>query len=282
MNEYKQEFKIKSMARVLGVSRSGYYAWLKPRQNDKEQEQAFLTENIRRVFNESRRSYGSPRIYRQLKTEGISCGRHRIAKLMRDSAIVARKKRKYKKPVTQRHDRSFAANILNRQFNHAKPNRAWVSDVSYFWTKSGWLHLAIVMDLFSRRVIGWSMGLRVDKDLTLAAFNMALLNRNPKNRLIHHCDQGAEYTNHQYQDILQNHDIISSMSHSGNCYDNAVAESFFKTIKTELAKKQKFNTIEEARAAIFEYIEIFYNRKRLHSTLGYVSPVEYERKTRIC
>lgn len=269
------------MSRVLGVSRSGYYAWLKPKQNEKEQKRIFLIENILRVFKESKCSYGSPRIYRQLKTEGISCGRHRIARMMRDSAIIARKKRKYKKPVTQRHDRSFAANMLNRQFNYAKPNCAWVSDVSYFWTKSGWLHLAIVMDLFSRRIIGWSMGSHVDKNLTLDAFTMALLNRNPGHRLIHHCDQGAEYTNHEYQDILQNFGIMSSMSRSGNCYDNAVAESFFKTIKTELAKKHKFNTSEEARAAIFEYIEIFYNRKRLHSTLGYVSPVEYERRVGI-
>jgi len=279
MNEYKREFTIKAMATVLEVSRSGYYTWLRPKQNDKEQERIFLAENILRVFKESKRSYGSPRIYQQLKTEGISCGRHKIARTMRQLEIIARKKRKYKKPVTQRHDRSFAANMLNRQFNYSKPNRAWVSDVSYFWTKSGWLHLAIVMDLFSRRIIGWSMGSHVDKDLTLTAFTMAFLNRNPGHRLIHHCDQGAEYTNHEYQDILQNHGIMSSMSRSGNCYDNAVAESFFKTIKTELAKKQKFNTIEEARAAIFEYIEIFYNRKRLHSTLGYVSPVEYERRT---
>lgn len=278
MNEYKQEFKIKSMARVLGVSRSGYYAWLKPKHGDKEQERIILTGHILRVFNESKRSYGSPRIYRQLKNEGISCGKNRIAKLMRNSALIARKKRKYKKPVTERHDRSFAANLLNRKFNYAKPNCAWVSDVSYFWTRSGWLHLAIVMDLFSRRIIGWSMSSHVDKDLTLGAFNMALINRKPRHRLIHHCDQGAEYTNHEYQDALQDNGIASSMSRSGNCYDNAVAESFFKTIKTELAKKQKFSTIEEARAAIFEYIEIFYNRQRLHSTLGYVSPAEFEQK----
>jgi putative transposase len=278
MNEYKHEFRIKSMARVLGVSRSGYYAWLKPKQDNKEQELIFLTDHILRVFNESKRSYGSPRIYQQLKNEGVSCGRHRIARLMRSSALIARKKRKYKKPVTERHDRSFAANLLNRKFNYAKPNRAWISDVSYFWTRSGWLHLAIVMDLFSRRIIGWSMGAHVDKTLTLDALTMALLNRDPQHRFIHHCDQGAEYTNHGYQNILRSRGIISSMSRSGNCYDNAVAESFFKTIKTELVKKQRFRTIEEARGAIFEYIEIFYNRKRLHSTLGYLSPEEYERR----
>ncbi len=279
MNEYKKEFKIKTMARVLEVSRSGYYGWLKQKQSNRGQERMFLTENITRVFNESKRSYGSPRVYRQFKLEGISCGRHRIARLMRDLNLIARKKRKYKKPVTTRHDRSFAVNVLSQQFAYTKPNQAWVSDVSYFWTKSGWLHLAIVMDLFSRKVIGWAMGGHVDKNLTTEAFKMAIINRNPKHKFIHHSDQGAEYTNNEYQNILKNHGIISSMSRSGNCYDNAVAESFFKTIKVELAKKQKFNTVEEARAAIFEYIEIFYNRKRLHSTLDYTSPVDYERKT---
>ena len=276
MKEYQNEFKIKTMARVLKVSRSGYYGWLKQKHAKRDKERIYLTTHIERVFKESKRTYGSPRIYRQLKSEGIACGRHRIAHLMRSSGIVARKKRRYKKPVTQRHDRSFAVNVLNRQFYHNAPDQAWASDVSYFWTRSGWLHLAIVMDLFSRKIIGWSMSSCVDKNLTIQAFTMAMLNRNPKNRLIHHSDQGAEYTNSEYQSILKNHDMISSMSRTGNCYDNAVAESFFKTIKVELARKQKFNTINEARAAIFEYIEIFYNRKRLHSTLGYVSPVEFE------
>lgn len=179
MNEYKQEFKIKSMARVLGVSRSGYYAWIKPKQDDKEQERITLINHILRVFNESKRSYGPPRIYRQLKTEGIPCGRNRIAKLMKNSSLIARNKRKYKKSVTERHDRSFAANPLDRKFDYAKPNCAWVSDVSYFWTRSGWLHLAIVMDLFSRRIIGWAMSSHVDKNLTLDAFTIALLTEIP-------------------------------------------------------------------------------------------------------
>lgn len=277
MKEYHNEFKIKSMARVLEVSRSGYYGWLKQTHNKKDKERICLIAHIERVFKESKRSYGSPRIYQQLRSEGVSCGRHRIAHLMRTSGIVARKKRRYKKPVTQRHDRSFAVNVLNRQFHYDAPDRAWASDVSYFWTRSGWLHLAIVMDLFSRRIIGWSMGAYVDKDLTIKAFTMAMLNRSPKHRLIHHSDQGAEYTNNEYQSVLRNYRMISSMSRAGNCYDNAVVESFFKTIKVELARKQKFNTINEARAAIFEYIEIFYNHKRLHSTLGYLSPIEFER-----
>lgn len=279
MNEYRNEFKIKTMARVLNVSRSGYYGWLKQEDLPKVQKQIFLEENIVRIFQESKRRYGSPRIYKQLQSEGISCGRHKIARIMKNLSIVARKKRRYRKPVTQRHDRSFAVNVLNRRFDCDKPNEVWVSDVSYFWTKSGWLHLAMVMDLFSRKIIGWSMGSHVDKNLTKEAFDMAIINRNLKYPRIHHTDQGAEYTNKEYQNNLKDHGTISSMSRSGNCHDNAVAESFFKTIKVELAKRQKFNTIEEARAAIFEYIEIFYNRKRLHSTLGYVSPAEYEKKS---
>jgi len=277
MKEYQKEFRIRTMACVLEVSRSGYYGWLKQKDNKKDKERIYLTAHIERVFKESKRTYGSPRIYRQLKVQGIACGRHKIAHLMRTSGIVARKKRRYRKPVTQRHDRSFAVNVLNRQFHYNAPNQAWASDVSYFWTRSGWLHLAIIMDLFSRKIIGWSMSACVDKNLTIEAFNMAMLNRNPKNRLIHHSDQGAEYTNNEYQSILKNHGMISSMSRTGNCYDNAVAESFFKTIKVELTRKQKFDTIAQARASIFEYIEIFYNRRRLHSTLGYVSPVEFER-----
>ena len=278
MNEYKHEFKIKSMASVLGVSRSGYYAWLRPKDNVKEQERIFLAENIQRVFKENRRSYGSPRIYRQLKAEGISCGRHKVAKIMRSLAIIARKKRKYQKPVTVRHDRSFATNILNRNFYQDRPNKVWVSDVSYFWTRSGWLHLAIVMDLFSRKIIGWSMSACLDKVLTIKAFEMALINRVPDDQLMHHSDRGKEYTNNEYQSLLKNKNIMISMSRIANCHDNAVAESFFKTIKAELTKNRKFETIEEARSAIFEYIEIFYNRRRLHSTLGYVSPEEFERR----
>lgn len=278
MNTYKHEFKIKRMANVLGVSRSGYYAWCKPKDSFKEQKRVMLAENIQRVFVESRRSYGSPRIYRKLRADGIACGRHKVARIMRSLAIVARKKRKYRKPVTIRHDRSFAANILNRNFHQDAPNQTWVSDVSYFWTKSGWLHLAIVMDLFSRKIIGWSMGACVDKNLTIKAFEMAFINRNPKNQLMHHSDQGKEYTNNEYQSLLKAKHIVVSMSRIANCYDNAVAESFFKTIKAELTKNRRFETIQEARSAIFEYIEIFYNRKRLHSTLGYVSPEEFERR----
>lgn len=245
--------------------------------NKREQRNELLKTEIKRVFFESKKRYGSPRVHKQLAIEGIACGRHRVAKLMRRQELIARRKRKYRKVLSERDYRAMAKNVLNRAFNVTEPNKVWATDVSYFWTQSGWIHLAIVMDLYSRRIIGWSMNKKVDQFLTKDALEMALGQREPRQGLIHHSDQGAEYTNHAYQNLVKEHNMVVSMSRRGECHDNAVAESFFKSIKVELVKQQKFRTPEEARSAIFEYIEIFYNRKRLHSTLGYVAPVEYER-----
>jgi len=272
---HKNEYKINTMCKILKVSCSGYYRWQK--QREKQESPNTLCDDIRRVFNESRKCYGSPRIYRQLKAEGIPCGRHRVARYMREDGIIARKRRKYKKPVSKQRIQPVAHNILNRAFQVSEKNTVWVCDVSYFWTQNGWVHLAIVMDLFSRKIIGWSMGNRIDKELTQSALKMALANREPDHAVLHHSDQGAEYTNKDYQALLNENQMNISMSRRANCYDNAVAESFFKTIKSELTRKQKYTTQDEAKSAIFEYIEIFYNRKRMHSTLGYLSPVEYER-----
>jgi len=196
---------------------------------------------------------------------------------MREDGIVARRRRKYKKPVSHQRRQPVATNILNRAFRVSQRNTVWACDVSYFWTHEGWVHLAVVMDLFSRRIIGWSMNNRLDKHLTQAALRMALAARESSHRVMHHSDQGAEYSNKDYQALLRKNNMVISMSRKANCYDNAVVESFFKTIKAELTRKQKFYTQEEAKSAIFEYIEAFYNRKRMHSTLGYLSPAEYER-----
>jgi len=272
---YKDEFKINTMCKTLKASRSGYYRWQK--QLEKQDNPDLLLNNIRRVFIESRKNYGSPRIYQQLKVEGIQCGRHRVARFMRDDGIIARKRRKYKKPVSKQRVQPIANNVLNREFQVKNKNSVWVCDVSYFWTRNGWIHLAIVMDLFSRKIVGWSMSNRVDKELTQHALKMALANREPDHTVLHHSDQGAEYSNKDYQTLLNENQMGVSMSRKANCYDNAVAESFFKTIKSELTRKQRFKTQDEAKSAIFEYIEVFYNRKRLHSTLGYLSPMEYER-----
>jgi putative transposase len=263
---------------MLEVSRSGYYVWRNRTKSARETGNDRLLEEIRRVFFESKKCYGSPRIYKQLRSEGIYCGRHRIARLMHREGIIARKRRTYKRPISAQRIQPIARNILGRNFTVKKANRVWAGDVTYFWTRTGWLHLAIVMDLFSRKIIGWSMSSRVDKEFTKEALRMALINREPKHRLIHHSDQGAEYTNKEYQCLLKQWQIIPSMSRKANCYDNAVVESFFKTIKAELVREKAFGTKEEARTAIFEYIEIFYNRKRLHSSLGYLSPEEFERQ----
>lgn len=271
----KSEFKINTLCQTLKVARGGYYRWLNRRWDTKDC--ASLRGDIQRVFLESRKSYGSPRIYRQLKAEGVACGRHRVARLMREDGIIARKRRRYKKPVSKQRLQPVANNILNRAFDvHAK-NTVWACDVSYFWTHSGWVHLAIVMDLFSRRIIGWSMSDQINKELTKNALTMALAVREPGPTVMHHSDQGAEYSNKEYQAFLRANNMVISMSRKANCYDNAVVESFFKTIKAELARQRKFGSPDEAKSAIFEYIEIFYNRKRMHSTLGYLSPVEYER-----
>ena len=277
MSEHAAEFRISLMGRVFEVSRSGYYDWRNRQDALGSEKRLEALLHIRRVFQASKQRYGSPRIYRQLKAEGVRIGRHRIARLMRQEHLVARRRRRYQRGVTTtRHHHALAANVLDRQFRVGRPNQVWVADVSYFWTRSGWIHLAIVMDLGSRRVIGWSMGRRVDATLSRSALDMALLHRQPAGEVLHHSDQGSEYTNHKYQQLLQGAGMRSSMSRRRECYDNAVAESFFKTIKVELARQQTFRTPQEARSAIFEYIEVFYNRRRLHSSLGYLSPAQYE------
>jgi len=272
---HNQEHKILMMSKILKVSRNGYYQWARHKKQPRGQ--GPILEAIERVFAESRKSYGSPRIYRRLRSEGIACGRNRIARYMKENGIIARKHKKYRKPVSEQRIQPVAQNILNREFRTQAQNSVWAADVSYFWTRNGWVHLAVVMDLFSRKIIGWSMGNHIDKDLSKSALMMALHAREPQTRVMHHSDQGAEYTNKDYQSLLKEHCMIVSMSRRANCYDNAVVESFFKTIKAELARQQKFGTQDEAKSAIFEYIEVFYNRKRMHSTLGYLSPVEYER-----
>lgn len=259
---------------MLQVSRNCYYRWINKQAMPKESDKILV--DIKRVFLENRKSYGSPRIYKQLKDEGIRCSRNRIARLMRDDGIVARRRKKYKKPVSKQRQTPVAENLLNREFKVHRLDSVWASDVSYFWTRKGWVHLAVVMDLYSRKIIGWSMGDRVDKELTINALRMAL-DRRGLRPVIHHSDQGAEYSNKDFQSLLKEHLIKPSMSRKANCYDNAVVESFFKTIKAELAYQQMFQDIDQARSAIFEYIEVFYNIKRLHSGLGYLSPVDYER-----
>ena len=224
----------------------------------------------------SDRTYGSPRVHEDLQEQGIRCGRKRVARLMRENGIRAKQARRFKATTDSDHNDPVAPNLLDREFQVDVPDRVWVADLTYIWTREGWLYLAVILDLFSRRVVGWSMSKRITSQLTLEALSVALWSRKPSPGLLHHSDRGSQYTCGDYRDVLDEHGVLCSMSRKGDCWDNAVAESFFKTLKVERVNDRDYWTREEAQMDIIDYIERFYNRKRRHSYLGYVSPVEYE------
>jgi putative transposase len=276
MAAHEAEFQVKRMCRVLEVKRSGYYAWRKRRPSTRAQANQALLELIKTEHKKSRKTYGSPRVYVLLRRKGVKCGRNRVARLMRLHGIRALSKRKYHPKTTQRQPGVIPApNHLNQDFSALAPNQKWVSDFTYIETGEGWLYLAVVLDLFSRKVIGWSMSQMMDTQLVGTALRMALLGRRPPAGLLHHSDQGSQYTSAAYRTCLTKAMIQLSMSGVGNCYDNAVIESFFGTLKTECVTGP-FPTCALARTTIFEYLEVWYNRQRLHSTLGYYSPVDFE------
>jgi putative transposase len=266
------------MCSVLNVSRSGYYAWKNRRPSKHCMENAMLLKEIEKSYCANRKVYGSPRIHAALKTQGYQCGVNRIAKIMRTNDIQAQQHRRMKRKVVYV-STAKVPNLVDRQFIVSQPNKIWAADITCLWTGTGWLNLAIVMDLYSRRIIGWSMQSRMTEQLTIGALEMALLNRKPDCELIHHSDQGSQYQSQALQERFKKYKIVPSMSRKGECWDNAVVESFFRTLKQELnVRDSKFKTREEAKSAIFDYIEVFYNKKRIHSTLGYVSPCEFEMK----
>ncbi len=236
-----------------------------------------LLSEIRMVHQRSRENYGSPRVTAELHALGVRCGENRVARLMRLNGIRAKRRRKYRATTDSKHGYPVAPNLLARQFSVNRPNAVWVSDITYIWTSEGWLYLAGVVDLYSRMVVGWSMSRQITEELTLEALSQALGRRRPKPGLLHHSDQGDQYAAGDYRDLLADHQMICSMSRKGDCWDNAPMESFFATLKTELIYRERFTTREEAKVKIFEYIEVFYNRERRHSTLGYQSPVDFER-----
>ncbi len=261
----------------LDVSRSGFYAWLLRPPSPRRQRQAELVSQIRQAHADSRQTYGSPRICRQLQAQEVRCCRNTVAKLMRAHGIVARTRRRFRVQTTDsRHDHPVAPNHLNRQFAQAQPNRVWVSDITYVPTGEGWLYLAAVLDLCSRKIVGWSMAEHLEARLVIDALEMALVRRSPRPGLLVHSDRGVQYACDDFQALLARHGLRASMSRKGNCYDNAVQESFFGTLKTELVHHEEYPTRAEARMSIFEYIEMFYNRRRLHSSLGYQSPEAFE------
>lgn len=267
---------MKQMCRQAGVSRSGYYASRTRPESQRARETRCLLVEIRAIHEESRRTYGSPRVHAELRYRGIRCGVNRVARLMQAAGIRAVSRRRYRHTTDSRHDYPVAPNLLKQDFRVEGSNRVWLTDITFVPTEEGWLYLSVVLDLCSRRAVGWAMAARIDRQLTIAALQMALGRRRPEAGLVHHSDQGSQYACYDYQRLLSSHGLQCSMSRRGNPYDNAVTESFFKTLKAELIYRRRFGSREEAKAAIAEYIELFYNCRRRHSALGYLSPAEYE------
>jgi transposase InsO family protein len=273
----KARFPVAMMCRLLEVSRAGFYAWRTKTEAIREKEDRRLAVEIAVIHAESRQRYGSPRVHAELQGRGKKTSRKRVARLMRQQGLRARGKRRFRTTTDSAHEFPVAANVLKRDFEVEAPNTAWVTDITYIWTREGWLFLVVILDLFSRRVVGWSMSERITRRLALDALSMALRRRQPPRGLIHHSDRGSQYASAEYRRMLAANGIVCSMSRRGDCWDNAVAESFFSTIKLELVYENDWATRTEARAAIFEYLEVFYNGERRHSSLGYLSPVAFER-----
>ncbi len=281
IQEHDRRYPIRLMCRALAVSPAGYYAWRARPESARGVANRALMTDIRVIHQESRQTYGSPSIWQALVRRGQRVGEHRVARLMRQDGIRAKTVKKWRATTQSTHRFPVAANRLNRQFTVAQPNRVWAGDLTYVWTAEGWLYLAVLLDLYSRAVIGWAMGGRLTVDLAQQALTMAIHHRAPKAGLLHHSDQGSQYAATAYQQQLTTYGITGSMSRRGNCWDNACVESFFGTLKRELIYHRQYRTREEATQEIFEYMEVFYNRRRRHSTLGYDSPAEFEARTAV-
>ncbi len=270
-------FGVEEMCRILSVSRSGFYRWCKqyPSQRQKENEQ--LLSLIRQIHRESQCNYGSPRITDALRNRGFKYNHKRVARLMRIHQIRSKRKRKYKVTTQSKHQRAVAANLIKRDFSVNQPNRLWTSDITYVRTQEGWLYLAVFLDAYSRRIVGWSMNHRLSDQLIINAFKQAWLHRQPLPGLIVHSDRGSQYCSRCFKEHLDTHGYRQSMSSTGNCYDNAINESFFATLKVELIYDERYRTRNEARRSIFKYIEIFYNQNRIHSSIGGLAPDQFEK-----
>lgn len=271
------EFEVEALCRTLSVSSSGYYAWRKRKPGPRQQRREELLNEIQKAHAASRHTYGSPRVFKDLDEQGVKVCENTVAKLMREAGIRSKIVKKYVPRTTDsRHTHRVADNVLGQNFETAEPNRKWVADITYVETAEGWLYVAAVLDLCSRMVVGWSMAEHMQTELVQQALRMALSRRNPRAGLLHHSDRGVQYASDAYQALLKARGIECSMSRTGNCYDNAVMESFWGTLKTELVYQEDYATREAARVSIFEYLEIFYNRVRRHSSLGYISPEAFE------
>jgi putative transposase len=282
IQQHSSQFPVDLMCSVLEVSRSGYYAWRQRPTSAQATRREELIERIQAVHDDSRQRYGSPRVHAELQAQGMSCSPNTVAKLMRLRGIRSKMRRRFVVRTTDSgHGHPIATNRLNRQFQQSAANQAWAADITYIPTAEGWLYLAAVIDLYSRKIIGWATADHLRAELPATALRMALLERKPPQELLHHSDRGVQYACDDYQQLLAKHGLTASMSRKGNCYDNAFIESFWSSLKYELVYHHRFATQAEARTAIFDYIETFYNRTRLHSSLAYSSPVTFESKLKL-
>jgi len=278
IKDHRKDYPIGIMCRLLSASRSGYHRWIKRKFSAREFENRRLFEIILFHYKKSKRTYGLPRILAAIRRQGLKVNKKRVARLMRENNIKAKTKRRFKATTVQNSKAAASENLLNQNFTASSENQIWTGDITYLWTKEGWLYLAVVMDIYSRKIVGWSIDSSLSTELVIRALMMAVVHRNPQRGIIFHSDRGSQYTSSPFRELLKNFGVVQSMSSTGNCYDNAITESFFHTLKTELTYWEKYQTREEAKRSIFEYIEINYNRQRLHSSLGYLSPVEFEEK----
>ncbi len=276
IEEHRSLWRLPVMCRVLAVSKSGYFAWRDGRDGPRRSQDRALSVQIQAIHHQSRQTYGSPRIHHELKTQGHAVGKKRVERLMKTAGIAVLPLRRHVTTTDSNHDHPIAPNLLEQDFSAAAPNQRWVTDITYVPTVEGWLYVAAIMDLYSRRIVGWAMAATMHRDLVLRALDMAVADRKPDEGLIHHSDRGSQYASDDYRRAQAAYGMIASMSRRACCYDNAAAESFWHTLKNELIHRRHFQTRAEAQQAIFEYIEVFYNRIRRHTSIGNVSPVDFE------
>lgn len=276
IEDHKETYRVRSLCAALGVSRSGYYEWRERRPSRRAEDNVRLLGRIQEVHRASRENYGAHKTWKVLRADGELCGENRVARLRQAHGIVAKRVVLFRRAYANRNSAPPAPNLLERDFTAERPNRVWVTDITFVPTRRGWLYVAVMIDLFSRRVVGWAMSNRIDQKLVIDALRMAIEQRRPESGLIHHSDQGQVYAASAYRAMLREHGIVQSMSRKGNCLDNAVAESFFSNLKNELVHHMIYDDHDQARSSIFEYLELFYNRQRLHQSLGFVSPAGFE------
>lgn len=276
IHQYRSRFPVGRMCALLAVSRSGYYGWRRRPESERDRQNRRLLVEIRAVHQTTRGVYGSPRVHAELRARGYRCGRHRVARLMRQESITARQRRAFKRTTHASHRLPVAPNLLQRRFQASRPNETWVADITFIPTREGWVYLAVLVDVFSRMIVGWVISNRMTKQLVVDALAMALGRRRPPHELLHHSDRGSQYASQEYQALLHRHGIRASMSRPGDCWDNALMKSVFGWLKSELVHLTDFTTRAQANAEMFDYIEVFYNRQRRHSSLGYLSPAAFE------